>query len=33
MTLKRISERIKLLNKQENEIKNDISKILKNNPE
>ena len=33
MTLKRISERIKLLNKQENEIKNDISKILKNNAE
>ena len=33
MTLKRINERIKLLNKQENEIKNDISKILKNSAE
>jgi transposase len=30
MTLKRITERIKFLNKQEREIKNDISEIIKN---
>ena len=33
MTLKRIGERLKLLNKQEIEIKNEISKIIKNNSE
>jgi transposase len=33
MTLKRIAERLKLLNKQEIEIKNEISKIIKNNSE